>query len=207
MSNGSLGWVAREIGNWPLVVRALGSRRCMIAWFRSLTSNQRIGLLAVTVFVLDQLTKYLVLRFLGFQEERDVVPGFFKLVHWGNTGAAWSLFRHNNGMLAGISAVAVVALWLFRRHFEAHRPAGQLALGLLFGGIAGNLLDRLLPSRNHVIDFLRFYLEPRGGGEIGFPAFNVADMAICTGVGILILLSWQNDPRRAAADPAAGRSS
>ncbi|MEN9675534.1 MAG: hypothetical protein RIS76_1430, partial [Verrucomicrobiota bacterium] len=62
------------------------------------------------------------------------------------------------------------------------------------------------PTRNHVIDFLRFYLQPRGGGEVGFPAFNVADMAICTGVGLLILLSWQNDPQRSVA-PAEGKPS
>lgn len=168
----------------------------MTAGVRSLTPNQRIGLLALALFITDQLTKYLVLRTLGFQEERVLLPGFFKLVHWGNTGAAWSLFRHNNGILAGVSALALAGLWIFRRHFESHRMAGQVALGLLLGGIAGNLLDRLLPSRHHVIDFIRFYLEPRGGGEVGFPAFNVADIAICTGVGLLILLSWQNDPRR-----------
>jgi len=69
--------------------------------------------------------------------------------------------------------------------------AGQISLGLIFGGIAGNLVDRFL--RKHVIDFLYFYLERRGGGEIGFPAFNVADAAICSGVGLLFLLSWQKD--------------
>ncbi|MBX3731424.1 MAG: signal peptidase II [Verrucomicrobiae bacterium] len=169
-------------------------------FLRRLTPTQRIGLLALAVFLADQLTKFLVLRALGFQEERVLVAGFFKLVHWGNTGAAWSLFRHNNGILAMVSALAFVALWVFRSHFEAGRPAGQVALGFLFGGIAGNLLDRLLPSRQHVIDFIRFYIEPRGGGgEIGFPAFNVADTAICTGVGLLILMTWQQDRRRSAA--------
>ena len=98
----------------------------------------------------------------------------------------------------------MVALWIFRGHFEAHRVTGQIALGLLFGGIAGNLTDRLVPSRQHVIDFLRFYLTPRQGGEIGFPAFNIADMAICLGVGLLILLSWQADSSRppTKAEPA-----
>jgi signal peptidase II len=159
-------------------------------------ANRRILLLGVAVFVADQLTKLAVLHLLGPLEERPVVEGFFKFVHWQNTGAAFSLFHQKNSILAVISGIAVIALWIFRRHFEAHRPAGQVALGLLFGGIAGNLLDRLLPARQHVIDFLRFYLEPRGGGEIGFPAFNVADTAICTGVGLLILLSWKADPQR-----------
>jgi len=166
-------------------------------------ATRRIVTLALSVYLLDQLTKLLVLRFLGLEQEHEVVPGFFKFVHWGNTGAAWSLFRHNNHVLAGISAVAMVALWIFRRHFEADRPVGQAALGLLFGGIAGNLTDRVLPARQHVIDFLRFYLVPREGGEMGFPAFNVADTAICIGVGLLLLLSWQSDVPRASRDAMA----
>lgn len=174
----------------------------MIAEGRAQRSTRRILVLASSVYLLDQLTKLLVLRFLGLEQEHDVIPGFFKFVHWGNTGAAWSLFRHNNHVLAGISAVAMVALWIFRRHFEADRPAGQAALGLLFGGIAGNLTDRVLPARQHVIDFLRFYLSPREGGEMGFPAFNVADIAICIGVGLLLLLSWQSDVPRVSRDPA-----
>ena len=56
----------------------------------------------------------------------------------------------------------MTALWIFRCHFEAHRPTGQVALGLLFGGIAGNLLDRLLPSRQHVIDFIEEANESEG---------------------------------------------
>jgi signal peptidase II len=67
---------------------------------------------------------------------------------------------------------------------------GQVALGLLFGGTLGNLIDRLLPSRRHVVDFLYFHVHPRAGGEAGFPAFNVADMAICTGVGLMLLMGF-----------------
>ena len=167
--------------------------------FLRLPVNQRIAAVAAIVFVLDQGTKFAVLQFLGFQQERIVVDGFFKFVHWGNTGAAWSMFRGQNNLLAGISLVAMVALWIYRRHFEVARPLGQLSLGLLFGGILGNVLDRLMPSRRHVIDFIYFHLHPRGGGEIGFPAFNIADSAICTGVGLMILLSWMHGP---AAPPS-----
>ena len=157
------------------------------------TENLRILSLAASVFLLDQLTKWITEMKIRFGEEINVVPGFFNLVHWGNTGSAWSLFRNNNLPLAFISATAMVLLWIFRSRFESAHWPGQIALGLLFGGIAGNLLDRILPHRRHVVDFLYFHLNPRGGGELGFPAFNVADSAICIGVGILILLTWHAD--------------
>jgi signal peptidase II len=166
-----------------------------------LSPNQLMGLLAFAVFALDQITKFAVLQFLGYRDEHVVIEGFFRFVHWGNTGAAWSVFKDNNNILAVVSGVALVVLYLTRRHFGADTRVGQVALGLLFGGILGNLTDRVLPSRQHVIDFLYFYVNRRGGGEIGFPAFNVADAAICVGVGILFLLAWQKD--QAAPAPAA----
>ena len=153
--------------------------------------NLRIAGLAGAIILADQLTKLMVLNFLGITEVYDVVPGFFRLVHWGNTGAAWSMLTGNNSLLAGIAIVAVIILIFARHHFDPHTLGGQVALGLIFGGIIGNLIDRLLPSRRHVIDFLYFYVVKRDGTEAGFPAFNVADSAICVGVGLLFVLSWQ----------------
>ena len=165
-------------------------------------SNYRIAALALMVFALDQFTKWLVLRGLPYiYDEKVIVPGFFKFVHWGNTGAAWSMFSGNNGALAIIALLAFVALFLTRHHFSSHTLSGQIAFGLIFGGIAGNLTDRLLPSRHAVVDFIYFYLQQRGGNEIGFPAFNVADTAICTGVGLIFLITWKNEH---APKPAAG---
>lgn len=166
------------------------------------TPNSRMFGIAGCILLFDQLTKLAVTHVLGLDlyQEREVVEGFFKFVHWGNTGAAWSLFYGYNNVLAVVSAIALVALYVFRRHFEVHTFLGQLALGLIFGGIAGNLIDRLRVS--HVIDFLRFYINQRGGEEIGFPAFNVADSAICVGVGLLFLLSWRKEQLPVRAQPA-----
>lgn len=172
-------------------------------WWSRTSAEGRILSLAAAVFVLDQLSKLAVVSTLRLGEERAVLPGFFTFVHWGNTGSAWSLFRGNNHLLAGVAVLALASLWWGRRQFESHRLSGQFALGFLFGGIVGNLLDRVLPGRRHVVDFLYFHLHPREGGEIGFPAFNVADMAICTGVGLLILISWTLTPDRAATAPAS----
>ena len=165
--------------------------------------NGRIGLIAVSIVALDQATKGLVLHWLGYAQEKVVIEGFFKFVHWQNTGAAWSLFRGNNQLLAVIALLALVILFLSRHHFDSRTVLGQVAFGLIFGGIVGNLIDRLL--RGHVIDFLYFYLQQRAGGEIGFPAFNVADSAICTGVALIFLITWRNEREARPAETAAGK--
>ena len=166
------------------------------------TPNYRIGLVALLIIGLDQLTKLLVLKFLGYAQEKVLIEGFFKLVHWANTGAAWSLFRGNNTLLALVALVALVVLFFSRHHFDSRTMLGQFAFGLIFGGIIGNLIDRLI--RGHVIDFLYFFIQGRGG-EVGFPAFNVADSAICTGVGLIFLITWRNERHAAPAESAAGK--
>jgi signal peptidase II len=166
------------------------------------STSRRVPLIALAVVALDQLTKLIVLRFLGYAQEKIVVEGFFKFVHWGNTGAAWSLFRGNNKFLALVAVAALVVLIVSRHHFDRRTLLGQVAFGLIFGGIVGNLIDRIY--RGHVIDFLYFYLQQRGGTEIGFPAFNVADSAICTGVGLVFLVTWRNERLTRPAESVSG---
>ena len=155
--------------------------------------NRRIAAIALVILAVDQFTKALVLRFLPspFLDEKVVIKGFFKFVHWQNTGAAWSSFNGKNGLLAGIAIVALVVLYFSRHHFNSHTLLGQLAFGLVIGGIMGNLVDRIF--RQHVVDFLRFDLQRRGAPEIGFPAFNVADSAICVGVTLVFLMTWRTE--------------
>jgi signal peptidase II len=167
------------------------------------TPNRRIALIAVVVVALDQITKQIVLRLLGYAQEKVVIEGFFKFVHWGNTGAAWSLFRGNNGLLAGVALFALLVLFLSRHYFDSRTLLSQIAFGLIFGGIVGNLIDRLWVG--HVIDFIYFYLQHGGGAEIGFPAFNVADSAICTGVGLVFLITWRSDHKVKPPEPSPSK--
>lgn len=157
------------------------------------TASRRILALAAFVVALDQATKFLVLTLLpqsGVQE-KVIIEGFFKFVHWGNTGAAWSIFRGRNDFLALVALIALVVLYFSRHHFDIRTKLGQLAFGLISGGIIGNLIDRI--RIGHVIDFIYFYMNRRGGDEIGFPAFNVADSAICTGVALVFFITWRNE--------------
>jgi signal peptidase II len=164
-----------------------------------------MAVIALGVLALDQATKWIVAHQVPFGGEVTLIPGFFRLVHWGNTGAAWSLFHGNNYWLAAVSMMALILLYIARRYFEGDTLPGQVALGLIFGGIGGNLFDRLV--HRHVIDFLYFHVIRRDGEELGFPAFNLADTAICTGVGIVFLLSWVMRPAPQSGPPKKqGRS-
>jgi signal peptidase II len=146
---------------------------------------QWVALIAVTIVALDQLSKWLVVHSISPEETRVVISGFFSLVSVRNTGAAWGIFRDYNLVLTAISLLTVLALYLFRHSFQLNRPGPRLALGLIAGGIIGNLIDRIRVGS--VIDFLSFYV-----GEYHWPAFNVADSAICIGVGLYIILSWRS---------------
>lgn len=163
--------------------------------------NRRIAALALCVWIADQITKWLVLRGIFPGDEIVVIPGFFNLTHRANTGAAWSMFTGNNAVLATIAIIAIVVLYRTRHHFSAHRLVGQFAFGLIFGGIIGNLTDRLLPGRQAVVDFLHFYMARRGTSDVwDFPAFNVADSAICTGVALIFILNWKDEPKPVTSD-------
>jgi len=153
--------------------------------------TKRMLLVALVVLFSDQITKILILTFLGYGHEWSVLGGFLRIVCWGNTGAAWSMFYGNNKFLAGLAFFALIAIYLNRKHFDFHTAGGQIALGLMSGGILGNLVDRI--HEGHVVDFIYFYLRQRGGDELGFPAFNLADVAICTGVGLVFLFAWHSD--------------
>ena len=113
------------------------------------SASRRMFLVAALILALDQATKNLVLQYLGPEQERVVIDGFFKFVHWGNTGAAWSLFHDRNGILAAVSALALVCLVIWRRHFHVQTILGQLSLSLICGGIAGNLFDRTTRDQEH----------------------------------------------------------
>lgn len=152
--------------------------------------NWRIAVVAVAVFALDQLTKLAVRHFMEFHDRVVVIDGFLDFVHLGNTGAALSMFQGKNTPLAVVALIALVLLVLTRHHFDVHIFLGQLSLGLILGGILGNLTDRVRVG--HVIDFLYFYVICSDDSKAAFPAFNVADTAICTGVGLLFLMSLRN---------------
>ncbi len=173
---------------------------------------RRVVLIAAVVALADQLTKLLIAGYIDGRESRVIVDGFFNLVNWSNTGAAWGIFQRYNLLLAAVSVLTIVALYVFRHSLQLGRMGNGIAIGFVTGGIVGNLIDRL--RLGHVVDFLDFYTntEPvaswlgRTLGSNHWPAFNVADSAICVGVVLYIIASWRSEHQPQTAGAHAGTS-
>ena len=139
--------------------------------------------------VLDQLTKYWVVKEIPFASRRIVIPGFFNLTYVTNTGAAWGILAGRYWLLLTVSAVVfIAAIWHLRTLTESWKER-YFAIFLVMSGILGNSIDRIF--RGAVVDFLQFYI-----GKYVWPSFNVADSCICVGVFIYILSTLLRPERK-----------
>ena len=133
--------------------------------------------IAVFLLILDQLSKLLVEQHMVLGESIPVINGFFSLTYVTNKGAAWGMF-HGYGMVlfAVGMVVTLAAVWFLRKLCDGYRER-YIAVLMVLSGVIGNSIDRLW--RGEVVDFLDCYIK-----NSHWPAFNVADCAICIGIGI-----------------------
>jgi signal peptidase II len=140
--------------------------------------------LALLVFLADRWTKRLVAARIALYAHIQIIPGFFRITHTENTGAAFSLFadsplRWKTPLLIGFSLLAMVIIAsLLWKQVRALTMTG-IALSLILGGAFGNLWDRVASGR--VVDFLLFYVK-----QYQWPVFNVADSCVVVGASLLI---------------------
>jgi signal peptidase II len=155
-----------------------------------------ILLLSLPLYALDQITKALVLRFMGAEDTHVIVPDFFKIVYVTNDGAAFGSFKNNNTFFIVLSCAAFVfvfALLVRRRSTDRLR---DISLALLLAGIMGNLTDRFL--HGHVIDFALFDLHVPFAHP--WPAFNVADSCIFIAVFCFIFHSFRQNKAKTISE-------
>lgn len=170
------------------------------------------------VLLLDQLTKIWIISALpmengvpvynldGFPKPITVIDGFFYIVHITNLGAAWGILAGQKFLLTSIAVITLLGVWLFRKQLGFSHPQMQFAGALFVGGVIGNMIDRL--CYGHVVDFLDVHLPLV---NYRWPAFNIADCAIATGVGLYMILSLIIEHRekkemKSGADKAKGYS-
>ncbi len=135
-------------------------------------------LIAIIVVILDQFTKWLVVAHLAYDQAVVIIPGVLDLLYIQNRGAAFSMLINQRLLLIVVSLAVMVAVVYVERRYGKGRTDVRVALGLLLGGAAGNLIDRV--RLGSVIDFV--YLS-----FIHFPVFNLADSMIVLSILYLVV--------------------
>lgn len=138
------------------------------------------------VVALDQLTKYLIQANLVLNSSIPLLDGIFHITYIHNSGAAFSMFQNKTGFLISMQLVviAVVLVYLVKRKKKDHWSL-LLSLSFIAAGGMGNLIDRAM--NGYVVDFLDFRV---------WPIFNVADISVCVGCGLLVIYMFFIEPKR-----------
>jgi signal peptidase II len=148
--------------------------------------------ISIIVLLLDQLTKIFADNLINLHEIDPVIPGFLNFTLTYNRGIAFGLFANLSELFRIIILVLATSLMLIGVLFflwreYSHNRFGILALGFILGGAIGNLYDRAF--NGHVVDFIDIYYK-----NYHWPAFNIADSAICVGVCLLLIIKPLKKP-------------
>ena len=145
-------------------------------------------LVALVVVIVDQLTKLYVVAHFDVGESVPVIQDFFHWTYILNPGAAFGMLEGSRWLFVLIALAVMVGIWYQRRDIAAYGTRCTYGAALFGGGAVGNLIDRT--RQGLVIDFFDFRI---------WPVFNVADIAICVGVGCIIwsilLKEWQENKK------------
>lgn len=136
--------------------------------------------IGILVFIIDQLVKHLVVSTMHLGQSLPVIKGIFNITYVLNPGAAFGMLEHQRWFFIVVALAAVLLGVAFYKKLQQESFLMRSGAGLLLGGAVGNLADRI--QSGLVVDFLDFRI---------WPVFNIADIAICAGAGILIFDIWQ----------------
>ena len=136
--------------------------------------------IGILVFIIDQLVKHLVVSTMHLGQSLPVIKGIFHITYVLNPGAAFGMLEHQRWFFIVVALAAVLLGAAFYKKLQQESFLMRSGAGLLLGGAVGNLADRI--QSGLVVDFLDFRI---------WPVFNIADIAICAGAGILIYDIWQ----------------
>ena len=143
------------------------------------------------ILLIDQIVKYSIDKKILLGNLKTVIPNFFYVSKVYNDGAAWSMFAGSIIVLIIIALISLVLLLAYQNKFLVNWR-NMLAFGLVYGGLLGNLLDRII--HGYVIDYLKLNF-----GSYNFPIFNLADIAIVSGVILIIIAILKGEDRNGSS--------
>lgn len=141
--------------------------------------NRKILTIAMVTLVIDQITKTILENIIKLGTTKQIIKNFFYITTVHNDGAAWGIFSNNSIIIIIGTIISFFIIYKFIYGFKKN-TRNNIAFGLVLGGLAGNLCDRLFLG--YVRDFLDFIIF-----KYDFPVFNIADVAIVIGVILLII--------------------
>ena len=146
----------------------------------------KLYIISVISFIIDRLTKIFIMKNMVLNESKTIIKNFLRITYAKNNGAAWSIFSGNKLLLIGISILTLVFIIYSIHTMKNLKKFDVVFLGILVGGIMGNLFDRIVYSS--VIDFIDVIIF-----GYDFPIFNIADSLIVISAIVLVIMSFRSD--------------
>ncbi len=147
--------------------------------------KKKIILITTIIFFIDQLIKLIISSFLHLNQSLSIIPNFFNITYLENTGAAWSILYGHLSLLIVFSCIALFLIIYYMKKFVLNKR-NIMAFGLIYGGLLGNLFDRLF--HGYVIDYFDFKIF-----SYNYPVFNIADMALVIGIFLIIVAIFKGE--------------
>ena len=144
-------------------------------------------LIAVLIIMIDQFTKWLVVKYMTLGESIPVIENVLYITSHRNRGAAWGILQGQMWFFYIVTTVVIIGVVYYIKKYSTDKLTG-ISLGLILGGAIGNFIDRIF--RNEVVDFVHTYIF-----SYSFPVFNVADASLCIGVGLLVIAMFMEEKR------------
>ena len=146
----------------------------------------RYYILAVIVIIIDQWTKWLIVKQMELYEQIPIIDNFFSITSHRNKGAAWGILQGQMVFFYIITVIVIIGIIYMMQKYAQQNKLLAVALSLILGGAIGNFIDRLF--RKEVVDFLDFIIF-----TYDFPIFNVADSALTVGVFFFLLATFLDE--------------
>lgn len=141
--------------------------------------NKKILLVSMIILTIDQITKSIIGSIVKLGTTKTIIKNFFNITTVHNDGAAWGIFSNQQLIIIVGTIISFFVIYKFIFSFKQN-TRNNIAFGLILGGLAGNLCDRIFLG--YVRDFLDFIIF-----KYDFPVFNIADIGIVIGVILLII--------------------
>ena len=147
--------------------------------------KKKIIIISAFIFFLDQLIKLLISSFLHLNESLTIITNIFNITYLENSGAAWSILNGHLSLLIVFSVIALFIIIYYMKKFVLNKR-NIIAFGLIYGGLLGNLFDRLF--HGYVIDYFDFKIF-----NYKYPVFNIADTALVIGIFLIIIAIFKGE--------------